>query len=216
VGFRVAGINQQLDPEESARHLAEGYQALGRYFAEFSDIIGSMELAMVQYLQRAGVPSAIAPLPFGALTADKMVSVFFDVTRAVRQHDEKEQRIAKKLRVMVRDELSFRNDAAHGHWMIGFYAVTVFGPGTDTPPRPIPPTLDRTKPGREAGTLVSEEADLDAKADKLAELGGHLYHYTDVCFDRPKEAIRDYVRLDDSNQIIPGPKSLLAKPQNPD
>lgn len=100
--------------------------------------------------------------------------------------------------------------------MIGFFAVTVIGEGADQPPRAIPHALDRTKPGREAGALMSITPDLNARSEKLVELNGHLYNYTYVCFDHPEDAIRDYGRLNDSKQIIPGPKSHLARSQDPD
>lgn len=185
------------------QHRDDGYRALGRYFAEFSELVTIMEMAMVDHLHRQGVEHTVAYLPFGALTADAMTAVFFDMAAKLHDHDDKEQRIAKKLRQTVRDEIPFRNDAAHGLWVIGGGQRE-----GDSDPVPVAPTLLRTKPGRSAGALLVNRTDLDAHADRVKRLQPYVDLYARACFLRPEaNAIRDYIRLGDAGKLVPGPQA---------
>ncbi len=184
-------------------HRDDGYRSLGRYFAEFSELVGIMETAMVGYFQRQGVEHTVAYLPFGVLTADPMTAVFFDMAAKLHDHNDKERRIAKKLRQVVRDEIPFRNDAAHGLWIIG--GGRREGEGD---PVPVKPTLLRTKPGRGDGALITNTTDLDALADGVRRLQPYLHLYGKACFEQPEDrTIRDFVQLNDQGNLMPGPKA---------
>ena len=190
------------------QHRDDGYRALGRYFTEFSELVSVMETAMVGYVRDQGVEHSVAPLPFGALTADPMTAVFFDMAAKLHDHNEKERRIAKKLRQRVRDTFPFRNDAAHGTWIIDGARLQ-----DGSSPVPEPPTLLRTKPGRGSGSLITVTADLDARADEIRLLQPYLHQYSFVCFKKGEGlTICDFVRLSDDGDLIPGPRSPEPPP----
>lgn len=183
---------------EFKRHRDDGYRALGRYFTEFSELVSIMEEAIAGYLQRCGVPPETSRLPCATHGADGMLGVFFALSRNVHDHSERELQIAKKLKLKVRDEFPFRNDAAHGAWIMGGTIMERDGLV------PSPPVAFRTKPHREAGATVMVKDDLDERSETLLVLQRYLHQYALACF-RGRGEIQDYVRLTEAGALTPGP-----------
>jgi hypothetical protein len=194
-------------PGEIEAHRDDGYRALGRYMAEFSQMIMTMRRLMVHRLQRPGDHPLLAELPFGGATAQSVLDAFFGMCRMTIEHDDDEAGTAKKLYNAVREEIQLRNDFAHGDWYIGYWSRT----GED-PAMPNPPWAEKVKPIRKEGPLALIKKDLDERTDEIGRLAALLDEYGRVCLHLSVVAEREDLRVRDvlaadGKRPIPGPRA---------
>jgi hypothetical protein len=189
------------------KHADDGYHALGRYFAEFSQLTYTLRSLMVDRLHQHDDPYELAELPFGGMTAEPMVSVFFAMCRLLTEHDPDEEKAATRLRVVILEQIALRNIFAHGDWRIGWWTVTG---GKETSIEAVPPEVERITPGKRAGTRKVLSEDLEAHADELVRLRMLVGHYGVVCLRMPGlphphgHRVRDVLVLVDS-EVTFGP-----------
>src|SRR6188472_2423007 len=126
----------------------DAYRAVGRWFVEFSRMLIHMRMCMESCLSKSGEPM-LAKLALGEMTADPLANAFFGMCLHATHLDENEEKVAIRLRKEVRDEITRRNDFAHGDWWVGF-GVKEDGTGGD-------PSLWRTKPSRKQDPWVIRE-----------------------------------------------------------
>src|SRR5689334_18187321 len=137
----------------------EAHRAIGRYVAEFSNLISEMREA-IEYLLEGDDPS-IVRLTLGETTASQVANAFFAICEQAAGFDDEEQQVAIRLKKEVTDAIKARNDFAHGDWVM----AKEYG-GQESPG----PTLRRIKPGRREGAMterVRPVEELDALSEDL-------------------------------------------------
>lgn len=195
-----------MEEHEWIEHRDDGYRALGRYFAEFSSLVEIMSRGISDHLKSCGVSSKIPPLILGAAPAEGIATSFFAVAQVVHEHDEEELRVARELKKQVLSEIPFRNDAAHGDWIIGGVGPKAGARVAQQGPlEPKPPFAIRHKPGRQKGSTVIVRDDLDARSDDLQQLAYFASLYGTACFRSDGHPIQDLVRFDSRGKLIEGP-----------
>jgi hypothetical protein len=152
----------------------EAHRAIGRYVAEFSDLISEMREAIESRLE--GEDPMIARLALGETTASQIANAFFAICEHVADFDDEEQQVAIRLKKEVNDAIKARNDFAHGDWVMAYGDKGQEHPG---------PTLRRIKPGRKAGAVTEQVRpveELDALSEHLFWLGQYLHEFALLCF----------------------------------
>ena len=149
----------------------DAYRAIGRYFYEFSRMMLHMRSALETKLDE-GLEEKIAGLALGEIAPMNLTKVFFETCQTVADLDEEEMRIGRRLKKEVGDEVTRRNDFAHGDWVLGGVG---FG---DVP------GLLRIKPGRSSGARkleVFEVPEIDRISDDLYRLRQKVAEYGLIC-----------------------------------
>ena len=103
----------------AAAEADEVYRAIGLFFVEFSRLVFSMRVIIIEQLDTD--PGVFAELALGEATASNITSAFFGICRAAAELDEKgvEAKIESRLKgEVVSDAIEQRNDLAHGDWII--------------------------------------------------------------------------------------------------
>jgi len=119
----------------------EAYRAIGRYVATFSILIATMREGIVTAITGSDHQrNELAQLALGSQTAQQVADAFFAICRSAYVLDDGEQRIEKRLRLQVDDEIRRRNRIAHGDWF-------VLIPSPDEPDDQVA-TLERVKASR--------------------------------------------------------------------
>jgi hypothetical protein len=96
----------------------DGYRAIGRWFVEFARLVGGMRANMEERLREPDQPE-VAQLIFGAATAKQISDAFFAMCRLIGDFDEAETNVANQLQKAAEEEITRRNNIAHGDWIIG-------------------------------------------------------------------------------------------------
>ena len=96
----------------------DGYRAIGRWFVEFARLVGGMRANMEERLREPDHPE-VAQLIFGAATAKQISDAFFAMCRLIGDFDEAETNVANQLQKAADEEITRRNNIAHGDWIIG-------------------------------------------------------------------------------------------------
>jgi hypothetical protein len=189
-------------------HRDEGHRTLGRYVAEFSQLIREMRERMQQRFRRPGDPPLLADLLFAGATAEPIATTFFAMCRMLKEHDTNEAKAATRLRVLVTEEITLRNDIAHGDWYIGYTSSTGLPDGTTTP-QPVPAWVDRIKAGRKEGPLSSITEDLDVRSDEVQQLTKIVREYGKVCFGvHGRQGAGQDLRVGDVLLLVDGEAAL--------
>ena len=90
----------------------------------------------------------LAAIVFGEATAKHVSDAFFAMCLAVGECDDEEAKIVGKLRAKVDEEITRRNDFAHGDWWLGFGGLnTSMVLSRYKPSRRLSGSLDWYSPG---------------------------------------------------------------------
>jgi hypothetical protein len=175
------------------------YRAVGRYVVEFSRLVFHMRYGVERRLTAGGDPT-VASLALGEVFANQITETFFATCEHVADLNDAERRVGVRLRKEVRDEISRRNDFAHGDWSVGAAAFKE------------EPTLSRVKPGRKDGSRQQKQlppADIDAISDSLFALRQKVAEYGAACLGTYFIDLRNgdpvqvrHVLKMDGNQVI--------------
>jgi hypothetical protein len=140
---------------------ADGYRAIGRWWVQFSRLVGGMRTQMENRLRSPEDEHGLASVAFSQATAMQISAAFFGMCRLVGDLSDAEENIARQLQKEVDDVIRLRNKIGHGDWLIG----------QDIEPNSILAHLIRfypKAPHRRVETLTAK--DLDARSDRLGEL----------------------------------------------
>ena len=180
----------------------EAYRAIGRYVVDFSIMIACMKMDMTARLaSRDDSNQILAAVAFGEAAAKHVSDAFFGMCRAVGGCDDGEAKIVNKLQDKVNDEITRRNDFAHGDWWLGFG-------GLDTSM-----VLARYKPSRRlSGSLnLYSPGALDMAANDVRQLTGWVVDVGGVCLDKSDcRSLLDYFAIAGKQLVrlpLPGPRS---------
>jgi hypothetical protein len=209
--------------DEKALRIAqreEGYRAIGRFVAVFSQLIVEMRTLMLLRLQRRGDPPRLISLPFGGVTAEPITNAFFAMCRMLMDHEKDELETAAKLRTEVMEAIKLRNGVVHGDWYVGYGSIPV-----GNPPQLVEPWAERTTPSRTTDPFKPVAVDLDGESDAMERLALLVVEYGRVCFGRHylQRAGRGGVRVREvvairkvkhrKSKVVPGPKAGHSKLQ---
>jgi hypothetical protein len=154
------GFNKQRD---------DGYRAIGRYVAVFSELVSEMRQQVALHGGGDGLGGkrmVAVEIALGETPAMSIAHAFFGLARRAGDYTSDEAKIANRLAKQVEDAIQTRNDIAHGDWEVGVRAPP------DTPPEAAH-RLMRILPHRKEGpykAVVLTAADIDAMSDKLLDL----------------------------------------------
>lgn len=126
--------------------------------------------------QRGNLAEGLVEVSLSSLTAQPLADAFFGVCRAVSGLDDDEHKIETRLRKQVSEEITRRNDIAHGDWLIASW----------TRPDAIPPTptLVRTKASKIDEPFRSDEYTverIDAICTEVEGTGNAVWEFGTVC-----------------------------------
>ncbi len=150
----------------------EDLLALGRYMAEFSQMVAEMRLRMVFRLQQPRNPPALAWIVFAGAGPREIKTAFFAMARLLTEHDAEEDRVAVRLERRVEREIAQRNLIAHGDLQIGWWQRT-----EGQPPEPLPTAIERLT----ASGFSVTQPDLQARCEAITLLTRMLWQYGTVC-----------------------------------
>lgn len=115
VGYGEPEVNRGMSATQAEKD--DAYRAVGRWFVQFSRMLFHMRLCMEGCLGRPDDPM-LAKLALGEMTADPLANAFFGMCFHAGELDDQEEKVAVRLRKEVRDEITRRNDFAHGDWWL--------------------------------------------------------------------------------------------------
>jgi hypothetical protein len=105
----------------AAHERDEAYRAIGRYVVDFSVMVACMKIDMTTRLASQDRQNQIlAAIVFGEATAKQVSDAFFAMCLAVGECDDEGTKIVGKLQAKINQEITRRNDFAHGDWWMGF------------------------------------------------------------------------------------------------
>ena len=157
------------------QELNAAYRAIGRYVVEFSLMVVCMKLDIADRIAE-GESRGLAQLVLGEAPAKQISDAFFSVCVSVGDLDERERRIVGKIRNRVDEEITRRNDFAHGDWFMAL------GPRDIENPASL--VLTRTKPSRRTSAASADgfsSADLDAVTDDVMKVRRWVLDVGDAC-----------------------------------
>ena len=146
------------------------HRAVGRWIVEFSRLVMFMRLAIELRLAR-GVDLVEAKIVLGEASADQITGSFFELCSHCGEPNEAETKSLKCLKGQVREQISRRNDFAHGDWLGG---------------SPEGLSIWRTKPGKKGAAWGFKEPspdDLDDWSESLRRLGKTVGEVGLICLD---------------------------------
>jgi hypothetical protein len=179
-----------VDEEERKNEWqADGYRAIGRWWVQFSRLIGGMRSTMEHRLRKPDDPGELVLLPFHGAPSRQIIDAFFGMSRLVGDLDEAEANIANQLQNECRTINDFRTKMGHGDWQIGL------GPedGEDPTIRTYLMRLYPNAPHHRVDTLTAR--DLDAKSDRLEVLIRMVYPFGYIALGLPLLTV---------NGLVPG------------
>jgi len=184
------------------------YRAIGRYVVEFSLVVAYMQIDVIERICFETDTAPLAYLTLGEAPAKQISDAFFAVCAAAGGCDTNELRILRKIQTRLNDEITRRNDFAHGDW---FEAL---GPSDDDNPATF--VLTRMKPSRKTNpgsTKPYSSRDLEAAVDEVRLLASWVLDVGDALL-RPHPAdqsLKDYFGLDEAGAVtrsaLPGARS---------
>jgi hypothetical protein len=132
----------------------------------------------------------------GEAAADQIANAFFELCFYAADPDEEESKILRKLKDEVRDQISRRNDFAHGDWRLGIGEEGAA-------------MLWRTKPGRKTQAWTIKEIpwpEMEEWSDWLQGLAGTVGEVGQLCLnaDLTMQIWDKPVRLRDVYRFKPG------------
>ncbi len=155
----------------------DAYRAIGRYTVQFSVLVANMRQILTGHLAgQSETPRELVDLSLSSLTAQPLADAFFGVCRAVSNFDADEEKIEKRLRKQVSDEITRRNNIAHGDWLVASWAR----PDTDPPN----PTLVRVKANKIDKPLRAEDLTvgrIDAMGTEVEGTANAVWEFGTVC-----------------------------------
>lgn len=184
------------------------YRAIGRYVVEFSLVVAYMQIDMIERICFDTDTAPLLALMLGEVPARQISDAFFAVCAAAGGCDEYELRLLRRIQNRLNDEITRRNDFAHGDWF------DALGPNDRDNPATF--ALIRIKPSRKASPGTStrfSSRDLEAAVEEVRLLAGWVLDIGDALL-RPHPAdrsLRDYFELDAKGTVartaLPGARS---------
>lgn len=185
----------------------DAYRAIGRYTVQFSVLVANMRQILVGHLAgEGGTSEGVMNFSLASLTAQPLADAFFGVCRAVSDFDAGEHKIEARLRKQVRDEITRRNDIAHGDWLIASWAR----PDADPPI----PTLVRIRPSKINEPFNVEDLTVERIDSICIEVEGtanSVWEYGTVCTKQdaydprrghPETRVRDALMIEQDRVVF--------------
>ena len=165
----------------------DAYRAIGRYVAEFSQLVRATRVAVAEYVAGDPTKMDIPEMMLGEQPAQAITNVFFGVCRMVGNLDTDESKVASVLRKGVNDIIEERNNFSHGDWTVGAFG---FGLPATLPAtfHVLDPTLVRIRTVRGTGpreTTTLSVQDLDARTDGLQRVLQRVHEYGRLALGLP-------------------------------
>jgi hypothetical protein len=200
----VAEEGSQPSEEEIAAHRDEGYRLIGRYFVVFSEMVQEMRLQMARVLQQD-------IRAFARKSPRDLCKAFFRMCQEACSHEPDEAKTASRMRDLVLDEITMRDDVAHAEWFAGGWERTGLDGGGMSAPKAVPPHGYRTS--KDGKFYLVDGGELDARSDEIERVTKLLREYGRVCFGMHRGQpegetvrVRDVVCLEKKRPVL-GPKA---------
>lgn len=174
------------------------YQQIGRYVVEFSLLVAFMEIDVIERICLGTDTAPLLALTLGEAPAKQISDAFFAVCSAAGGCDKDELKILRKIQARLNDEITRRNDFAHGDWF------DALGPSDGENPATF--VVTGMKPSRKASPGTAKgfsSRDLEAAVEEVRLLAGWVLDIGDALL-RPHPAdrsLRDYFQLDDKGAV---------------
>ena len=180
------------------------YLAIGKYFVEFSRLMYAMRELIVWRLRPD--PSKMGYLAVGETMSHQLRDAFFGMCREdAPEMDGAEQKIAKRLRGFVTDEIEMRNYFAHGDWFPDLGRLAIVPIGTFQ--------VIRIKPVRSDGAIEVKDLsarDINVRSDTIIKFRDLIAEFGMICFQlRGYEGlrVRDVLAMRGQDVVRTGPKA---------